>query len=77
MTRDEALQELEKEPYDKNTIDDDFKYVANKLNISENELRSYHEMDLKFYTDYPNIEWMFDIGAKFLQLIGSEASVKR
>ena len=77
MTRDDALKELQKDPYDQSNIDDDFKFVANKIGITESELRSYHEMDLKFYTDYPNIEWIFDMGAKFLQAIGAETSIKR
>ena len=77
MTREEALRELKEEPYNLDSIDDDFKYIANKLDISVDELRGYHEMDLKFYTDYPNIEWIFDLGAKFLQMLGSEAAVKR
>ena len=77
MTREEALIELRNDPYDKDSIDDDFKYVANKLDNSEDELRNYHKMDLRFYSDYPNMERIFDLGARFLQLIGSEASVKR
>ncbi len=77
MTRDKAIEELKKLPYDINTIDDDFKFVANKLDISEDELRTYHELDLKYYKDYKNIEWIFDIGAKFLQILGSETAVKR
>jgi hypothetical protein len=77
MTRDEAIEELKKLPYDINTIDDDFTFVANKLDISEDELRTYHELDLKYYKDYKNIEWIFDIGAKFLQILGSETAVKR
>ena len=77
MTRDEALEELKKDSYDPDTIDDEFKYVANKLDISEDELRGYHEMDLKFYFDYPNMEGIFDLGAKLLQLMGSETAVKR
>jgi N-acetyl sugar amidotransferase len=77
MTREEALKELEEEPYNLDSLDDDFKYIANKLGVSVDELRGYHEMDLKFYTDYPNMEWIFDLGAKFLQLLGSEAAVKR
>ena len=77
MTREEALRELKEEPYNLDSIDDDFKYIANKLDISVDELRGYHEMDLKLYTDYPNIEWIFDLGAKFLQMLGSEAAVKR
>ena len=77
ITRTEALEELKKKPYDPDTIEDDFKYVANKLDITVKELQGYHQMPHKFYTDYPNIEWIFDLGAKFLQMVGSEAAVKR
>ena len=34
MTREEALEELKKKPYDPETIKDDFKYVATKLGLS-------------------------------------------
>lgn len=54
MTREEALEELKKKPYDPDTIKDDFKYVATKLGISVKELQGYFEMPQKFYWDYKN-----------------------
>lgn len=54
MTREEALQELEKPPYDPETIDHDFNYVATKLGITAEELSDYHKMPKKFYWDYKN-----------------------
>jgi len=77
MTREEALSKLAKPAYDPNTIDDEFEYIANKLRISVDELRSYHEMPKKWYWDYPNQEAMFDFGAKVLKAIGVERSIKR
>jgi len=54
MTREEALSELQKKPYDPETIKDDFKYVATKLGISVVELQGYFDMPKKFYWDYEN-----------------------
>lgn len=54
MTREEALSELQKLPYDTETIEQDFEYIATKLGITADELRSYHQMPRKFYWDYKN-----------------------
>lgn len=77
MTRDEAMAELEKLPYDPDTIDEDFAYIAGKLGIEVDELRKYHEMPLKWFRDYKNQEWLFNLGARVLQLMGQEAAIKR
>jgi N-acetyl sugar amidotransferase len=77
MTRADALQKLEQPAYDPATIDEDFEYIATKLGISVDELRSYHTMPKKTYKDYKNQEWMFDLGAKVLKLLGVERSIKR
>lgn len=77
MTRDEALERLKQPAYDLATIDEDFEYIATKLGISVEELRSYHEMPLKTYKDYKNQEWLFDLGAKVLKAVGVERAVKR
>lgn len=77
MTREEALKKLEEPPYDPNTIDNDFEYIASKLRIPVEELRSYHQMPLKTYKDYANQEWIFELGAKVLQKFGAEKAVKR
>ena len=77
MQREEALALLEKPAYNPETIDEEFKYIATKLGISEAELRSYHDMPLKSYKDYKNNLAMFNLGAKVLQMIGAEKAVKR
>ena len=77
MTRAEALDKLSKPAYDPVTLAEDFEYIATKLGISVQELRSYHEMPLKTYRDYKNQAWMFDLGAKVLKALGVERSVKR
>lgn len=77
MTREEALAKLEAPAYDTATIAEDFEYIATKLGIGVAELRHYHEMPKKTYGDYKNQEWLFDLGAKVLNLLGVERSVKR
>ncbi len=58
MTREKALEELTKKPYDSETIKNDFKYVATKLGISVEELQGYFDMPQKFYWDYKNSQTM-------------------
>lgn len=77
MTREEALGILKNVPYDKNKIEDEFNYIATKLGISVEELRSYFNMPKKYYWDYKNQQNLFRIGAKFLHLFGVEQVKKR
>jgi hypothetical protein len=77
MTRAEAVERLKSPAYNPATIEDDFKYIAAKLNITEAELRSYMEAPNRSYRDYRNRESMFVLGAKILKAIGVERSIKR
>jgi N-acetyl sugar amidotransferase len=77
MTREDALLKLEKPAYDPATIDEDFEYIATKLGITVAELRNYHQMPLKTFRDYKNQQWMFNLGAKVLNLFGVERAIKR
>ncbi len=77
MTRNEALRLLEIPSYDKETIHDEFSYIAKKLDISEDQLWKYHSMPKKTYRDFRNIAAVFDLGAKILKKIGVETSIKR
>lgn len=77
MSRAEAMKKMKKPAYDPKKIDEEFEYIATKLGISVEELRSYHEMPLMSYKDYKNMDWIFNFGAKVLKLIGVERSVKR
>ena len=77
MKREDALNMLESPAYNTETIEEDFNYIANKLEITPDELRSYFNMPKKFYWDYKNNESVFNMGAKFLKFLGVERSIKR
>jgi N-acetyl sugar amidotransferase len=62
MTRSDALAELEKPAYDEELIQKDFNYIATKLGIDKDELESYHQMPLKYYWDYRNMQKVFELG---------------
>lgn len=77
MSREEALQKLQKSAYDPATIEDEFSYIANKLDITVEQLREYFTMEKKFYWDYKNQVKIFRLGAFLLKKLGIEKSVKR
>lgn len=77
MTREQALEKLKVPAYDPETINDEFNYIATKLGIIPDELRSYFALPKKFYWDYKNQESIFKLGAKVLKAIGAERSIKR
>lgn len=69
MTREEALSELKKSPYNLETIEQEFNYIATKLGITADELHGYHKMPKKYYWDYKNQRRVFEIGEKVLSVI--------
>jgi N-acetyl sugar amidotransferase len=69
ITREQALEELEKPPYDKSLIDQEFHYIAKKLNIDSEELIRFHEMPKKNWKDYKNLNNIFKISEKILKII--------
>jgi len=69
MTRDEAIAKLKEPPYDPTLMQQDFEYVATKLDITANELRGYYEMPKKFYWDYRNQRRIFELGEWVLSRI--------
>jgi len=77
MTREEALEKLSTPSYDPDEIKNDFEFVANKLEISVDELRLYLESENKSYKDYKNIEWVYNIGAKVMRILRLEKGGKR
>ena len=77
MTRDEALAELEKPPYDPATIGQEIEFVANKLGISEEELMSYMHLPKKTYRDYKSQRQLYDIGGRVMRALGMEIGGKR
>ena len=56
VTREEALKELEKPPYNKEVAEKEMQYIAKKLGVSIEELHKIIAAPAKWYTDYPNNE---------------------
>lgn len=77
LTRAEALKNLRSTAYNPETIEEDFNYIANKLDITPDELRAYFEGDNKTYKDYKNQMWIYNLGAKVLKSLGVEKGGKR
>jgi N-acetyl sugar amidotransferase len=77
MTRNEAIEKLKISPYDEAIIQQDFEFIANKLNISVDELQSYFDAPNKTYKDYASQEKVYKIGAKLFKFLGIEKAGKR
>ncbi len=77
MTREEALERLERNPYDQDAIAHDFEYIATKLGITVNELQGYFDLPKRCYKDYSSQRYLFDIGANVLHAVGKERAIKR
>ena len=77
LSREKALEMLKKPAISEEDAKHDFEYVANKLEITKEELLSYFNMPLKSHLDYKNSQSLFNFGAKALKIIGAERSIKR
>ena len=77
MNRNLALDKLRDPAISENEAKQEFEYIANKLGISVNELQKYFDQPNKTYKDYPNQQYIFNIGAKFLKFFNIEKSIKR
>ncbi len=77
MTREEALEKLERPPLDEVTAAQEFEYVANKLRISVEELEGYFNAPNRTYRDYKSQESIYAMGAKVMKFFGLELGGKR
>lgn len=77
MTREQALEKLERPSYDEATTAQEFEYVATKLGISVAELQGYLDAPNKTYKDYKSQESIYAVGAKVMQFFGMELGGKR
>lgn len=59
-TRDEALEELKKSPYDETEVGSVKKYISKKFNITQDELEGYLKLPPKTYKDFPNSKRLTD-----------------
>lgn len=67
MNREVALMQLDSPAIPPESVSDEYEFVADKLEVSVDELSSFHSLPLKFYYDYKNRKRVFDAGEFVLQ----------
>ncbi|MEO8172300.1 MAG: N-acetyl sugar amidotransferase [Sediminibacterium sp.] len=77
MTREEALAKIDQKAYDKETIAQDFEYVATKLGFTVEEFQKLMDMPNKTYRDYKSRMPLITLGATAMKLLGLEKKIIR
>lgn len=77
MTRDEALARISRPELDEHTLRQEFRYVANKLDLSEDELQAIFDGPNKTFHDYKNKKAIIGLGATVMQKLGLEKRLFR
>lgn len=72
ITREEALIELEKEPYEKAQVLEDEAYIAKKLGISTEELEELIKNDNRTWRNYKNMAGILNFFVHLAQKTGIE-----
>ena len=72
MDRAEALERLSRSEMDSHFLQQEFKYVANKLELSAEELLGLFEQPLKTFENYRNKRWLIRKAASVMRFIGLE-----
>jgi hypothetical protein len=77
MTREEALEKLKTPPVSEQEGEEMFTLVAEKLEVSRDELMSYFTMPLKSYKDYKHQEKLFSAGAKVMKAMKIDKLIRK
>jgi N-acetyl sugar amidotransferase len=77
MTRDEALARISKPEMSEDFLKQEFEYVANKLDLTVNELQTIFEGKNKTYRDYKNKKSIINLGTKVMMALGLEKRLIR
>jgi len=72
ITREEALKELEKQPYSNELIKEDTAFIAEKLGLTVEQLNNLVAGENKTYKDYKNSYWLIQLGTVVLRGLGIE-----
>lgn len=77
MAREEALERTAKPEMDEQFLRQEFEYVANKLDLTVEELQIIFEGKNKTYRDYKNKKFIIDLGIRIMRLLGLEKRLFR
>ena len=76
ISREEALKILVKPPLEKEKIDLEKQFVADKLRIKVELLDEFFDLPKKTYKDYPNQAFLYKLGSKIFKFLGLEIGGK-
>ena len=74
MNREDALEEMQKDPYPPNMLAEDKAFVIKKLGLSEEEFEQIMAMPSRSFRDYPNNYFWFTKMRGFVNLAKRRAT---
>ena len=77
MTRDEALERISQPEMDEHFLNQEFEYIANKLDLTVSELQNIFESENKTFHDYKNKRRFIGLGANVMRIMGLEKRLFR
>lgn len=77
MTREAALERISRPEMDEQFLKSEFEYVANKLDLSVEELQHIFDGKNKTSLDYKNKRFLIGIGARVMSALGLERRLFR
>lgn len=77
MTRDEALLRISRPELSEEELQQEFNYVAERLDLTPAELQEIFNGENKTYQDYKNKRWLIGLGANILRALGLEKRLFR
>ncbi len=77
MSRSHALEELNSEPWDSTTIDDEINFVCKKLEIDRSYFDELLNSPLKYYSDYKSQSALYSFGSFLARFTGIFTGTKR
>ncbi|MGG7599769.1 MULTISPECIES: N-acetyl sugar amidotransferase [unclassified Pseudomonas] len=77
MTRENALERIARPEMDQQFLASEFEYVANKLDLSVEELQTIFEGENKTFRDYKNKHFLIGVGARVMNMLGLERRLFR
>ena len=72
ITRDAALSRIAEPEMNDHFLNQEFEYVANKLDLTVEELQTIFDGENKTFREYRNKRWLIGVGTNVLRLLGME-----
>lgn len=77
MTREDALERISRPEMDSHFHEREFEYVANKLDLTVDELQKIFQEKNKTFRDYKNKYFLINLGANVMRRLGLERRLFR